>query len=109
MAIVGFSQGTMMSLYTIPRRKKTCAGIAGYSGMMPAIETFGTECASKPPVILMHGKNDPIVPVEATEKAFEILQENEFKAEKHLYPNLEHGISMDGLNDGLKFLKTVFS
>ena len=62
MAIVGFSQGTMMALHVGPRRVKPVAGIIGYSGSLVGSDLLASEIKSKPPVLLMHGNMDPIVP-----------------------------------------------
>src|SRR5690348_938173 len=61
-ALVGFSQGTMMSLYVGLRRAQPLAGILGYSGRLIAPELLAAEMRSRPPVLLVHGTNDPLVP-----------------------------------------------
>ncbi len=63
LALVGFSQGTMMSLFVGPRRERQLAGIVGYSGRLIAPELFGAEIRSRPPILLVHGTDDPVVAV----------------------------------------------
>ncbi len=106
MAVVGFSQGTMMALYSLPRRLKACAGILGYSGLLPNEAVFEKECISRPPVVLVHGRNDQVVPYLGTEKAFSVLKANSFEVKKHILPGLEHGINPEGLEIGKDFLRT---
>ncbi len=65
LALVGFSQGTMMSLHVGLRRAKPLAGIDGYSGRLIGEETLADELRSKPPVLLMHGTADEIVPFDS--------------------------------------------
>src|SRR5205085_12648420 len=64
-ALVGFSQGTMMALYVGLRRAKPLAGILGYSGRLIAPELLADELRSRPPVLLVHGTDDPLVPFDS--------------------------------------------
>ena len=64
-ALVGFSQGTMMSLFVGLRRERPLAGILGYSGRLIAPELLAGELRSRPPVLLVHGTEDPLVPFES--------------------------------------------
>src|SRR5881392_2322701 len=64
-ALVGFSQGTMMALYVGLRRAKPLAGILGYSGRLIAPELLTSELRSRPPVLLVHGTDDPMVPFDS--------------------------------------------
>ncbi|WP_322099064.1 alpha/beta hydrolase [Novosphingobium terrae] len=52
LAIVGFSQGTMMALHVGLRRQRAVAGIVGYSGMLTGAAELSREPFSKPPVLL---------------------------------------------------------
>ena len=70
LALVGFSQGTMMALHTGLRRATAPAAIVGYSGMLVVPEnvdpdTFAAEIVSRPPVLLVHGDEDQLIPVQA--------------------------------------------
>ncbi len=69
LALVGFSQGTMMALHVGLRRTNTLAAIVGYSGMLVAPELLATEMTSKPPVLLVHGMDDQVLPFEAMGQA----------------------------------------
>src|SRR3954467_12670331 len=64
-ALVGFSQGTMMSLYVGLRRQRPLAGILGYSGRLIAADLLAGEVRARPPVLLVHGTDDPVVPFES--------------------------------------------
>ena len=102
MALVGFSQGTMMSLYTGPRRKQQIAGILGYSGALIGGE--GLDGENKPPIHLIHGENDSVVPVSSYHKAVEILTEKGYPLSGHTTPMLDHSIDGEGIESGAKFL-----
>lgn len=106
-ALVGFSQGTMMSLYTGPRLPETLAGIVGYSGAF--IEEEGTDLNTlrKPPILLIHGAADMVVPVTAYYHALDKLKAAGFTVEGGVTQMLPHSIDMRGIQDARKFLKRV--
>ena len=62
MVVIGFSQGTMMALHVLPRRSDEVAGIVGFSGRLLEAESLESEAKVKPPVLLIHGDQDPVVP-----------------------------------------------
>lgn len=101
--LVGFSQGTMMSLFVGPRRAKAVAGILGYSGRLEGADLLADEIRSKPPVTLVHGADDPLVHVSETEKAAAILRQCGIVTDTHVRPGLGHGIDEEGIGIGLEF------
>jgi phospholipase/carboxylesterase len=106
-ALVGFSQGTMMALYVAPRRAKPLAGILGYSGLLVGSETLAAEKKSAPPVLLVHGTMDQVVMYPVMEPSAEALRKAGLPVETFTCPGLGHGIDDRGLTEGLKFLKRV--
>jgi phospholipase/carboxylesterase len=109
LALVGFSQGTMMALHVGPRRANRIAGIVGYSGLLPAPEHLKAELRQRPPVLLVHGDADPVVPPIALQGARVALGDAGFPVEWHLRPGLQHGIDQQGLALGLAFLSRVLA
>ncbi|MCF3973161.1 alpha/beta hydrolase [Paracoccus salsus] len=105
MVVIGFSQGTMMALHVLPRRSEAVAGIVGFSGRLIAPETLAAEARVKPPVLLLHGDQDPMVPFEEMGLAGEALEKAGFTVYGHVMKNTAHGISPDGLSVALSFLK----
>lgn len=105
LVLVGFSQGTMMSLYTGLRREKEVAGIIGFSGLLVNGENLRKEIASRPPVCLVHGTLDPVVPFFHLETAKATLEELGVPVEAHSISGLMHGIDGDGINAAIEFLK----
>ena len=105
LALVGFSQGTMLSLYVGPRRERQIAGIVGYSGMM--IEGDDGELRTRPPVLLAHGDEDPMIPIAAFERAEATLTRLSFPLTTHVSHGLGHSIDIDGLRLGGAFLLRV--
>jgi len=109
LALVGFSQGTMLSLHVGLRRAAPCAGILGYSGRLEAPETLPDEIAARPPVLLVHGEADELLPVALMDRAAEVLAANGVTVETHRCPGIGHGIDHDGVRLGAGFLSVIFS
>lgn len=109
MALVGFSQGTMMALFTALRRAEPVAGVLGYSGALIGPEVLAAEIVSRPPVCLIHGDEDGVVPYEAMEAAAQVLNERKVPVEAHTGHGLGHGIDSRGIEAGRNFLKRVLT
>ena len=107
LALVGFSQGTMMSLYVGYRRAQPIAGILGYSGRLIGGEALAEEIRSKPRTMLIHGDADPLVPFASLAMAETALKALGVPVETVARPGLAHGIDEDGLKHGARFLKTA--
>lgn len=105
MAVIGFSQGTMMALHVLPRRQDEVAGVVGFSGRLVAPELLEAELRVKPPVLLIHGDQDPVVPFQEMGLAGEALETAGFTVYGHVMKGTGHGISPDGLSVALSFLK----
>ena len=97
LALVGFSQGTMTALHTALRRPRACAVVVGFSGALLKPEILGEEIASRPPVLLVHGDADPVVPFEAMAIAEEAMGLNGVPVAAYARPGLGHGIDQEGL------------
>jgi phospholipase/carboxylesterase len=108
-ALVGFSQGTMMSLFVGPRREKQLAGIVGFSGRLIAPELLGEEIRSRPPVLLVHGTDDPMVPYSSMAEADTALKAAGVSVETLTCPGIGHSIDGDGLQAGGRFLLKALS
>src|SRR5690606_18242377 len=104
MALVGFSQGTMMALHVGLRRARPLAGIVGYSGAIAGGEHLGAQIRSRPPVLLVHGDADEVIPVQALDMTREALAACEVPVEWHISHGIGHGIDNDGLLLGAQFL-----
>ena len=107
LALVGFSQGTMMALHVGPRRRSPLAGIVGYSGMLADEAGLADPALTHPPILLIHGDADPMIPVAAFHQAKAALGQNGFTVESHVSPGLGHSIDMPGLQLGGQFLARV--
>lgn len=97
LALVGFSQGTMMALQVGLRRPKSCAQIVGFSGHLVGAENLAEEIVSRPPVLLVHGDSDEVIPVQALPAAVKALKANKVTVESHVRPGLGHGIDPQGI------------
>jgi phospholipase/carboxylesterase len=109
LALLGFSQGTMMSLYTAFRRPRPLAGVLGFSGALLGAESLVQEVRSRPPVLLIHGDADDVVPVDAMFLAVEALQAAAIPAQWFLRPGLPHSIDSEGIEAGARFLKVCLA
>jgi phospholipase/carboxylesterase len=109
LALVGFSQGTMMALHVGLRRATPPAAIVGYSGMlvMPndaMSDAFAGEIKAKPPVLLIHGDQDPLIPVQALLHSGSALGTLGVPVQWHISAGVGHGIDEEGLRHGGEFL-----
>lgn len=95
LALVGFSQGTMMALHVGLRRTAAPAGIVGYSGVLAGPEHL-PEIKVRPPILLIHGEADDMIPVDALQSAREQLAKTGLVVEWHVRPGLGHGIDPAG-------------
>ncbi|AVX03076.1 putative hydrolase [Maritalea myrionectae] len=100
----GFSQGAMMALYTGLRFETPLAGILGFSGKMIDLEQAGEVIKSKPPVCLVHGEMDEVVPLAGSVDAAAALEAQGLDVRLKQCPGTGHGISMDGLEFAAAFL-----
>ena len=109
LAIVGFSQGTMMALHVGLRRPRQVAAIVGYSGMLTGGDQLRDAIVTKPPVLLIHGDADPVVPVSALPAAEQTLQTLGIAVTTHFSPGLGHSVDPDGLRLGCEFVAAAWS
>jgi phospholipase/carboxylesterase len=113
LALVGFSQGTMMALHVGLRRAVPPAAIVGYSGVFvlpdkAAPDAVASEIKSRPPVLLIHGDRDDLIPPQALFQSAQTLAALEVPVEWHLSEGIGHGIDQEGLRHGGVFLARRF-
>lgn len=99
-----FSQGTMMALHVGPRRARPVAGILGYSGMLADPDALAHEAVTKPPVLLLHGDADEVLPATAMFHAKTQLEDLGVEVSAQVSPGLGHRIDENGLERGASFL-----
>jgi phospholipase/carboxylesterase len=104
LVLVGFSQGTMMALHVGPRREQALAGIIGYSGMLADPLALASEVRTRPPVLLVHGDADTVLPVASIHQAQAGLEQIGFEVKTHISRGLGHSIDVAGLTLGKDFL-----
>lgn len=108
-ALVGFSQGAMTALYTGLRLQSAPRGILAYSGALIAPDKLAAELTHRPPVLLVHGEDDPVVPITRSKDAEPVLRAAGVPVETLWCPGLGHGIDEAGLSLGGLFLQRAFS
>lgn len=108
LALVGFSQGTMMALAVGLGRTPPPAAIVGYSGALATVESLPPPGAG-PAILLVHGDMDEVIPVEAMHMAREVLGQAGHPVEWHVSQGIGHGIDGQGLQLGGAFLKQAFA
>ncbi len=109
LALVGFSQGTMMALGVGLARRPSPAAIVGYSGALATVEALPTDPGSAPAILLVHGDSDEVIPVDAMFIAREQLAQAGLAVEWHVAQGIGHGIDAQGLHLGGAFLKQAFA
>ncbi|AHC73655.1 putative esterase [Candidatus Endolissoclinum faulkneri L5] len=107
LALVGFSQGTMIALYTALRRLPPIAGIVGYSGALIVEDIPEDPITSRPQVLLIHGTLDNVVPFSAMEAAQSSLTSAGITVTSISRPGIGHSIDEGGLSSGAAFLSKV--
>ena len=100
--LVGFSQGTMLAIYTSLREK--LLGVVGYSGAFLGNLPNDEEIKNND-YLLLHGQNDTIVPIAKMHNAVEKLEPVAKTLSKKIYNDLEHSINEEGIIEGLNFIK----
>jgi phospholipase/carboxylesterase len=103
--LYGFSQGTMMSLHVAPRRDAAFAGVVGFSGRLLQPELLADAVKERPPVLLVHGDQDDLVPPESLPEAGNALTAAGFQVFAHIMKGTGHGIAPDGLSVALAFMR----
>jgi phospholipase/carboxylesterase len=107
--LVGFSQGTMMSLHVGLRRAVQPAAIVGFSGALVAADRLKREITVKPPVLLLHGDSDPMVPVEALHAATHALGDAGVAVRWHVSRGVGHSIDPEGLALAIDFVRDALA
>jgi phospholipase/carboxylesterase len=109
LAIVGFSQGTMMALHVGLRRARQVAAIVGYSGMLTGAPDLAHQPITKPPVLLIHGSDDPVVPAAALHAAKSQLEHLGIAVSTHISHGLGHSVDPVGLRLGGEFVANALA
>lgn len=109
LALVGFSQGTMTALHVAPRRAEPIGAVVGFSGALVAPETLASELRATPPMLLIHGDADEVVPAAALFAASDALAQAGVPVQWALRPGLGHGIDPDGIDQAGRFLRAALT
>ena len=104
-ALVGFSQGCMISLQVALKRKKKISCVIGYSGKILNKDHLKKNINSRPKIYLMHGDKDGVVPINSLLEAKHFFEENKYEIYSKIFKNCEHRIPNEGVSIGLDFLK----
>lgn len=107
LALVGFSQGTMMALHIALRRPRAAAAVVGYSGMLAGSVGLAHDF-SKPPVLLVHGTADPVVPIAALHMSESELKRLGVEVTTHISYGVAHSVDPVGLRLGRDFIAEAF-
>ncbi len=105
--LLGFSQGSIVSIHAAPRRAAALGGVVALSGAMITGDTLEAELASKPPFVLVHGVDDTVLPPAETEAAAAKLTAAGVPVAVHLLPGLAHGIDERGIAIAAEFMQGV--
>lgn len=108
LALVGFSQGTMMSLHVGLRRASAPACIVGFSGLLAGVDDLPEDPPVKPPIVLVHGDQDEVLPIGFMFEGANALNQIRIPVEWHISLGIGHGIDENGLSIGSDFLQRAF-
>jgi phospholipase/carboxylesterase len=107
LALAGFSQGAATALYAGLRRQTQIAGIVAFSGALPGGDGMRSDIRSKPPVLLVHGEADDVVPFQSMANAKAVLEAAGAPVTVVARPGLGHAIDDAGIALGGDFLRNV--
>lgn len=107
-AIIGFSQGTMVTLQMAPRRERPLAAVVGFSGALVAAETLAADIRSRPRMLLIHGAEDEVVNPACLPQAEQALAAAGIPVLAESRPGLGHSIDGPGLALAIGFLRQAF-
>jgi phospholipase/carboxylesterase len=107
--LVGFSQGAMLALHVGLRRAKPLAAIVGISGMLVAPEQLSADIRSRPPVLLVHGTEDQVVPFRSLELSAKALDAAGVPTQAHISPGIGHSVDQGGLEKVAAFARRVLA
>lgn len=107
LVLCGFSQGAMMSMYAAVRQPEEIGGVLAYSGKFIVDDSIDEEFWSRPRFCLVHGDADQVVPFESMLEAEEICGHLSIPVETHRIAGHSHGINIQGLEIGKRFLENV--
>jgi phospholipase/carboxylesterase len=108
-ALMGFSQGAMMVLYTGLRRENPPRAILAYSGALVAPDLLAAEAKNSAPVLLVHGIADSVVEVARSEGAELALRKAGVPVKARFTRGLDHTIDQGGVAAGAAFLTDAFA
>jgi phospholipase/carboxylesterase len=109
LALAGFSQGAATALYAALTRRKRIAGVVAFSGALPATPQVLRDIRSNPPVLLVHGEADDVVPFQAMANVKAALKALGVPVEAVARPDLGHAIDGTGMAMAADFLRNVFA
>ncbi|MBA4210704.1 MAG: phospholipase [Parvibaculum sp.] len=109
LALVGFSQGTVMALHLGLRRAVAPAALLGYSGGLVGADRLAAEMTSKPPVMLVHGEQDELAPLYGMMMSVKAMSEAGIVCQGVPLPDLGHAVNADALIYGARFLLSAFA
>jgi phospholipase/carboxylesterase len=109
LALLGFSQGAMMALHVAFRRSPAIAGVVGWSGALLGAEALSHEIRARPPVLLVHGAVDEVVPFAALAHAAQALEALSVQVRAVSRADLAHAIDEAGIQEAVVFLKRVLT
>ena len=105
--LVGFSQGTILSLYLAPRREVPLGGVVGFAGMLVSPETLKDELVNKTPICIVNGTEDGMIPPERIQGVAKVLTELGVPNEVHVLEGLGHSIDARSIEHATRFLHQV--
>jgi len=109
LAVIGVSQGSMVALHTFLRRPNPVSSLVGFSGTIVSPYLLNTQLRSKPNVLLVHGKQDQIVPFKYLRLTYQSLMDLGLNVKKCVYPNLGHSINLRGVVEAVRFVTSSFA
>lgn len=109
LVVLGFSQGGGIAIEAALTRDRTCAALLAFTTSVRNKPTLSQRIRSRPPVLLVHGADDPVIDVSSLHRSVSTLSAVGLNVEHHICAGIGHTLNDEGVHVAAEFLLTQTS